>query len=664
MAEPEDVIIEAAYHATSAARRLWLTAAAQAPVLQLNEVRRRLRCLIAMLFEQPPEIGAAEPRAPWSLLRRLSGGMPPAHLRSPIPLPSTDGVLIRLPPSLRGTAPEHAAAGYRLLALEQAARAQRGTPWWMPTGAGVLRDLYLLAEAAAVDQLLAEIAPGLACEIVSARLTERSARPERGYTAQEAELERLTRALLEAEPSKPPSSVPLFATPTDSLEWARLEAVRVAAVRGRYRGVAPVFLWGLPSPAGETLDRVHLKQFHHDKQRPEVHQLTRRPRTRTASEDEDDPGTGIWLPRADDPQESVEDPAGLQRPVDTDEYAGAEDLADSLSELPEARIVVSSDPVREVLTVDDPSLRRAIVISAPHDGGTALFYPEWDWRSRSYRLRGAVVRERAAAAADPSWSLVVRRRHASLIRRVRRDFERLRPRRQVLRGQRDGSDVDLDAYVVSAADRLAGRPTDDRLYLEERRVRPDSAVLILVDASGSTDSWVAGNRRVIDVEKEALLIVSEALARTGQRHSLFAFRGEGPERVELLPIKRFRETEREEVVGQRIGGLEPDGYTRVGAAVRHATALLAREPARHRLLLLLSDGRPNDVDLYEGRYGLEDTRQALIETRLQGIRPFCVTIDREAPGYAGHVFGRGDYALLHHSERLPEVLAAVLRRLL
>jgi nitric oxide reductase NorD protein len=174
---------------------------------------------------------------------------------------------------------------------------------------------------------------------------------------------------------------------------------------------------------------------------------------------------------------------------------------------------------------------------------------------------------------------------------------------------------------------------------------------------------MAGSRRVIDVSREGVLIVIEALAALGDRHAVFAFRGQGPERVDLLAVKRFEEAAGDQI-RRRVAALEPDGYTRLGAALRHATALLSREPARHRLLLLLSDGRPNDVDLYEGRYGLEDTRQALAEARLQAVRPFCLTIDREAPRYAARVFGNRDYAMLRQPERMPEVLVAVLRRLL
>ncbi|HEY0885734.1 MAG TPA: VWA domain-containing protein, partial [Ramlibacter sp.] len=116
-------------------------------------------------------------------------------------------------------------------------------------------------------------------------------------------------------------------------------------------------------------------------------------------------------------------------------------------------------------------------------------------------------------------------------------------------------------------------------------------------------------------------------------------------------------------VAQRIAGLEPERSTRAGAALRHATAVLMRQPAEHRLLLLLSDGEPDDVDEYEGRYGVEDMRQAVTEAKLQGVRPFCLTIDRHAASYLPAVFGPHHYALLPRPELLPTVLLDWLRRL-
>jgi nitric oxide reductase NorD protein len=662
VAEPEDVIIEAAHVATATARSLWLKVSPPAAPPRLNDFRRRLGLFLTTLFPDAPEISAAESPAPRSLLARLASATP-AHTLPEAPFASTDGSRIRLPATLEDSPPEAALPTYRLLALEQAARAQRGTSAWLPAGDSLVRDLYLLAEAAAVDQLLMRVAPGLGEELTEARRSARVSRPRARLTPLETAVERLLRALLEASPSTPPRGIPAPGKPTESLAWARAQARRMRGGTGRYRGVAPVFLWGLPTPPAEAAPRsVVESQSHPSAPSARAGRMRRRPRVRPSAPDEDDSRPGIWLPRADDPQESVEDPMGLQRPSDREEQARAEDLGDSLSELPEARLVRTPEPAREVLVSEEPP-PRATGLPQAERSTAALVYPEWDWRTERYRIKGAVVRERRLPPGDPAWVERAVRRHAPLIRRVRRDFERLRPLRQTLRGQLEGSDLDVDAYVVFAADRLAGGTPDGRLYLDERRRRRDTAVLLLMDASASTDAWVAGSQRVVDVAKEGLIIVTEALAALGDRHAVFAFRGEGPERVDLLPIKRFEEAAGEPI-RRRVAAVEPDGYTRLGAALRHATALLAREPRRHRLLLLLSDGRPNDVDVYEGRYGLEDTRQALAEARVQGVRPFCLTIDREAPRYAARVFGQRDYAVLRQPERMPEVLVTVLRRLL
>jgi nitric oxide reductase NorD protein len=660
VAEPEEVIIEAARVATATARALWLRAAAPDVRPRLSDLRSRLGLFVAMLFPDPLEIATAEPPAPRSLLARFALATPP-HAQPAEALASTDGTRVRLPPELKDLAADAVLPAYRLLAVEQAARACRGTPAWVPTGDALIRDLFLLAEAAAIDRLVVWVAPRLTGQIASARAVARARRPRARLTPQETEVERLTCVLLGAAPAKPPSAIPAQETPAESLRWAQREALRIRALSGRYRGVAPVPLWGAPPAPPDALPTAASDARQLDTPRaPRVHQMRRRPRVRAPGEEDD--GVGMWLPRADDPQESVEDPMGLQRPGDRADEAEPGDLGDSLSELPEARLMRTPEPPREVLVSEEPA-PRIPAPPPPECGAAALVYPEWDWQAARYQVRGAIVRERSVPGEGSSWTNQALRRHAALIRLVRRDFERLRPRRQVLPHQTDGADVDIDAYVVSAADRMAGGAPDGRLYLDARRVRRDAAVLLLVDVSASTDGWIGGGRRIIDVEKEALLIVAEALGALGEQYAIFGFRGEGPERVDLLSVKRFDEATGEQVTG-RIAGLEPDGYTRLGAAARHATALLSREAAKHRLLLLLSDGRPNDVDRYEGRYGLEDTRQALAEARLQGISPFCVTIDREAPRYASRVFGDRDHAVLRHPERLPEVLVAVLRRML
>jgi nitric oxide reductase NorD protein len=361
--------------------------------------------------------------------------------------------------------------------------------------------------------------------------------------------------------------------------------------------------------------------------------------------------------------ESVEDPAGLQRPADRDEDAAPADLADSLSELPEARVVRTPGTPREILDSDAGTVSRAPAPAARESASAAIVYPEWDYRLGAYRPRGAVVRAGVAPAGSGAWVEDVMARHVALVRRVRRRFDGLRPRRDRRGRQDDGPDLDVSAYVAAFADWRAGHPGDDRFYVAARPARRDLALAFLVDVSASTDSWVSGAQRIIDVEKESLIVLLEALDALGDRHAAVAFSGEGPGGVRVQTVKDFAEPVGAEV-RRRVAALEPDGYTRTGAAIRHASALLAREPARHRLLLVLTDGKPNDVDHYPGRYGIQDTRQAVAEARLQGLVAFCLTVDREAPAYMPSIFGPRGYALLRRQELLPAVLVEVVRRLL
>ncbi len=661
MSEPEDVLLDGAHHATLFAQRLWRRHAGvpEPDTLRLVEVRGRLELFVRAAFGHELTVAVAEPPALPSWFSRL-GRRIPRHLVERRTLASTDGERLRLPRTL--PAGEHGGglATYRLLAAESAARAVRGTPHHLPADP-LVRDLYLVREAAAVDHRLITELPGLLPDLRAARADALASRPPpKLLTSQEAAVEAELQAVLTADPLDGSISP----SPSVSLEWARKTAVRIRSLDGIYRGLPAVALWGLvTSPPAATPSRTFTPGEDPDAvpARPRVSRMARRPQIRQAPEDEDDESVGLWMIQLDDPQEHVEDPMGLQRPTDRDDEADPDDLADSLSELPEARLVDAPGSPREVLASDDPPPTGAAEV--PRGGAQAgLVYPEWDYRAGSYHEHGAVVHERTPPLGDPAWAEDVLARRAALLHEVRRRFERLRPRRLRLGRQRDGPEVDLAAYVAAYADRRAGCPADDRLYEAVRPARRDVAIALLVDVSGSTDSWVTENLRVVDVEKEALLVVCDALDALGDPYTILAFSGEGPESVSILPLKGFDERTGA-VVRRRIAALEPDRYTRMGAALRHATARLMTKPARHRLLLVLSDGKPNDVDRYEGRYGVEDARQAVVEARLQGLHPFCVTVDRHAPAYMPRIFGAGGYAALHHPEHLPSVLVDVLRRL-
>ena len=282
-------------------------------------------------------------------------------------------------------------------------------------------------------------------------------------------------------------------------------------------------------------------------------------------------------------------------------------------------------------------------------------YPEWDFRSGTYLADHCrVMAAPASALGSPVAPDAETRR---LIRRVRRQFEVLRPRHEMLRAQLDGSELDLDALVRARTDLAAGGPGSDRIHLMSRPQVHDLAVTILVDVSLSTDAWF-DDRRVLDVEKEALLILANGLAACGDNHSILTFTSRRRDWVRIETVKAFDEP-MGSTVEARIAALKPGYYTRIGVAVRHATAELVGQPNRKKLLLVLTDGKPNDIDHYEGRFALEDSRRAVLEARRQGLGVFGVTVDREARSYVPALFGQNGYAVIGNIAKLPAALPAI-----
>ncbi|HET9016686.1 MAG TPA: VWA domain-containing protein [Thermomicrobiaceae bacterium] len=295
----------------------------------------------------------------------------------------------------------------------------------------------------------------------------------------------------------------------------------------------------------------------------------------------------------------------------------------------------------------------------------ATLYDEWDYRRGLYLPEWCAVRQGRPRGGNPEPVERILRRHAPLVKRLKEQFEALRPERQRLNRQLDGDDLDLDAMVDDHADRRAGFAPGEKLYSRTLERERNIALACLVDLSGSTGAWVDDdprNDQVIEITRRALVFLSEALTVLDDRYAVFGFSGATRKRCEVSVVKGFDESYGETVKG-RIAGLSPGSYTRIGPAVRHATQALTRQPARVRLLLLISDGRPNDFDGYGGRYGIEDTRKALIEARQKRVATFALTIDAEARDYMPHMFGRGHYVVVEDAPALATKLADVYRRL-
>jgi nitric oxide reductase NorD protein len=290
-----------------------------------------------------------------------------------------------------------------------------------------------------------------------------------------------------------------------------------------------------------------------------------------------------------------------------------------------------------------------------HEEG-AFLYDEWDHTRAHYRKQWCVLRELDVHPDPAPFVRDTLARHTGLVKQLRRSFEALRGEDRLLKKQPHGDEVDIDALVEALADARAGHELGERLFLKRHKLERNIAVMFMVDMSGSTKGWIN------EAEREALVLLAEALETLGDRYAIYGFSGMTRKRCELYRVKRFDEPYCD-AVRARISGIKPQDYTRMGVTIRHLSTLLDAIEARTKLLITLSDGKPDDYDGYRGRYGIEDTRMSLIEAKRRGIHPFCITIDHEARDYLPHMYGAVNWTLVEDVKQLPLKVSDIYRRL-
>lgn len=566
----------------------------------LTTTSRRLELLLAAMYGRRMSVGVASASA---------AQQPDVAL--PAELDAHDGYA-------------RAVARYRLLAIEQGARVMRGT-FAEPVPTDTLeRDLYMIAEGATIDRALVRQAPGLSDDLRELRGTELARRMalDRSPPA-EREVEALLQSLLRCDPHADAGPIPDMSSPAESAAWARDEAARIrarSAVAAGYRGVPALGLWTLAAPTSNVSFAL-----------PPVWIGLRRSAARRSS------------PGSDGESDERQEGDGPGEQANTDGESAATATAD------EGR---SSGTARAAA---DPTATSAISGGIP--------YAEWDEYAGRYRPDEVTVHARVAPGADDRWASDALRTYAPLVRQIRGRFAPLRAHRARLRAQRSGDELDLDACVAALVELRRGHLPDDRLYQLTRPARRTLAIMLLVDVSGSTKALMADGRTVLEVERMTLLLASEALEELGDPYAVLAFSSSGRHDVRVDAVKAFADADPAEV-RRRISALASARNTRLGAAVRHAAAVLNAQTAERRLLLLLSDGQPNDVGGYQGSYAIGDSRRAVLEARASGVHPFCLTVDREEHEYLPHLFGTNGYRVLRDPVQLPAVLLQVVTQLL
>lgn len=305
-------------------------------------------------------------------------------------------------------------------------------------------------------------------------------------------------------------------------------------------------------------------------------------------------------------------------------------------------------------------------------GDEAFSYDEWDRELNDYRVGWSRVIEKRVKKGDRSFVELARSRYRGVISSIRHQFQLMKPENLTrINREIDGEDYDLNAVIDYVVDRKADGLQSDRLYTKRLRRQRDVAVSILLDQSSSTARTITRNplqpytypgRRIIEIEKEGLVLMSEALEAVGDVYSINGFTSEGRRNVKFYVVKDFNEKYSEETE-KRIGGITFQNNTRLGAAIRHAARKLLGQESRTKLLIILTDGRPYDHDYGDARYAREDVREALTEAKMSGITPFCITVDRESEAELRDLYGDVGYTIIDDVMTLPERMPNIYRRL-
>ena len=564
-----------------------------------------------------------------SFLRRLG------TWRDTTPRASFDGATLRLPESLAiFPAVEANAALYLWLAAAGSALQSQPQP---DSDDPLQADLAAIATAEAMTEAALQNAPGLRrlhADLAAATLLfRRTAALPPAEAAVEA---RIRRALGDDCP---------------------LPSLPAKTPRG-YRPFRPVPLWPDLSPlARSEATAVEARATEGTPEESSDEKAARRARRRKADQAN---RPDSFILHKFEAILSMTEFLNLNRRVEDDDDDSAKKAADDqdeiglgqISKAPATRLKLHLDLAPE--DVDREAL-----------SGTSL-YPEWDVRTNSYLPAHARVLHSRAEASDATPTFRADPRANARIRAVRRQFEALRPSLVSIPGYPDGDVLDTERAVRARVELLACGTGTDRVWRQTRPERRDLAVSILLDVSRSTESAIPGHghdgRSVIDIEREALAALAWGLDACGDSFAIHAFSSLKRQRVFLQEVKSFAEP-MSDATEHRIAALMPGHYTRLGAAIRHVSAGLTREARKRRLLLVITDGKPNDLDHYEGRHGIEDSRMAVQEARRAGHSVFGITVDRDGKSWFPRLFGQGAFALISHPEKLTQALPQIYRQL-
>ncbi|MFT7220423.1 MAG: nitric oxide reductase NorD protein [Candidatus Azotimanducaceae bacterium] len=336
-------------------------------------------------------------------------------------------------------------------------------------------------------------------------------------------------------------------------------------------------------------------------------------------------------------------------------------------------------------------------ISSTRKEASRHFYDEWDYQINDYRGRWCTLFEHRVMDMDGAYVQRTLRDHSDIARQIRQQLNRVRPEMlRKVKGVTEGEELDLERSIAYLVDRKAGLLPEDKIYVQRQRKDRDVSTLFLLDMSASTDDIVPdpdvpplaypnvdddeylveffreqsvrddAARKIIDLEKESVLLMADALERLGDAYSVCGFSGYGRDQVDYYLCKDF-DDRFDERAKARIGGIKPCRSTRMGPPIRHGTRRLIETGSRIKAMIIISDGYPQDHDYGTDRnsrdYGLIDTMKALSEAKQQGVLTYCLTVDPSGHDYLRSMCPDSQYMVIQDIAQLPHELSRVYRSL-
>ena len=356
--------------------------------------------------------------------------------------------------------------------------------------------------------------------------------------------------------------------------------------------------------------------------------------------------------------ETIDEHSGVWRDFDGDDNLKEE--SDALEEFNLNKVVRVDDPVHSVYKAEFVGNATIAESKAMEDNTYHATYPEWDYSKRTYKVDYCKVFHKKLLKTNGEYYLKTLEHNRSVLLKLKKIFARMNNDRQVIRRLTSGEAIDIDAVTDMYADIKSGHTPDERVYMSKRKRKKELSILFLLDLSLSSDGYSKGNR-IIDVEKQVSILFGEVLDEYMVDFQIDGFYSKTRNNTTYITLKSFDESW--DKAKMRIGAIQPSGYTRIGPAIRHATTLLKKRSMRKKWLILLSDGKPNDYDRYEGKYGIQDIKQALREMSPDGINNFALAIEEQAKYYLPQMFGKNHYNILSSPVEMIDSLAKLYKRI-